>query len=65
LGQNERLPELAADLVRQPVIAATGGVPSVRAAKTATASVPIVFTMGGDAPRSLTLRTSWSRSVKG
>jgi ABC-type uncharacterized transport system substrate-binding protein len=50
LGQNERLPELAADLVRQrvAVIAATGGVPSVRAAKTATASVPIVFTMGGD-----------------
>ena len=50
LGQNERLPELAADLVRQrvAVIAATGGVPSVRAAKTATSAIPIVFTMGGD-----------------
>ena len=50
LGQNERLPELAADLVcqRVAVIAATGGVPSVRAAKTATSAIPIVFTMGGD-----------------
>jgi putative ABC transport system substrate-binding protein len=50
LGQNERLLELAADLVGQrvAVIAATGGVPSVRAAKTATSAIPIVFTMGGD-----------------
>ena len=50
LGQNERLPELAADLIRQrvAVIAATGGVPSVRTAKTATSAIPIVFTMGGD-----------------
>jgi ABC-type uncharacterized transport system substrate-binding protein len=49
-GQYERLPELAADLVRQrvSVIAATGGVPSVRAAKMATSAIPIVFTMGGD-----------------
>ena len=49
-AENERLPELAADLVRQrvAVIAATGGVPSVRAAKTATSAIPIVFTMGGD-----------------
>ena len=50
LGHYERLPELAADLVRQrvAVIAATGGVPSVRAAKRATSAIPIVFTMGGD-----------------
>jgi putative tryptophan/tyrosine transport system substrate-binding protein len=50
LGEYERLPELAADLVRHPVavIAATGGVPSVRAANTATSSIPIVFTMGAD-----------------
>ena len=50
LGQYERLPELAADLVRQrvAVIAATGGVPSVRAATTATSAIPIVFTMGAD-----------------
>jgi putative tryptophan/tyrosine transport system substrate-binding protein len=50
LGQNERLPEMAVDLVRHrvAVIAATGGVPSVRAAKAATSEIPIVFTMGAD-----------------
>jgi putative ABC transport system substrate-binding protein len=50
LGQYERLPEMAADLVRRrvAVIAATGGVPSARPAKTATSEIPIVFTMGGD-----------------
>jgi putative ABC transport system substrate-binding protein len=50
LGQYERLPEMAIDLVRHrvAVIAATGGVPSVRAAKAATFEIPIVFTMGGD-----------------
>jgi ABC-type uncharacterized transport system substrate-binding protein len=49
-GQYERLPEMAIDLVRHrvAVIAATGGVPSVRAAKAATSEIPIVFTMGGD-----------------
>jgi putative ABC transport system substrate-binding protein len=41
---------MAIDLVRHrvAVIAATGGVPSVRAAKGATSEIPIVFTMGGD-----------------
>jgi putative tryptophan/tyrosine transport system substrate-binding protein len=50
LGQYERLPEMAVDLVRHrvAVIAATGGVPSVRAAKAATSAIPIVFTMGAD-----------------
>src|SRR5919201_299696 len=50
LGQYERLPELAVDLVRHRVaiIAATGGVLSVRAAKAATSAIPIVFTMGAD-----------------
>jgi putative tryptophan/tyrosine transport system substrate-binding protein len=50
LGQYERLPEMALDLVHRAVavIAATGGVPSVRAAKAATSEIPIVFTMGGD-----------------
>jgi putative tryptophan/tyrosine transport system substrate-binding protein len=50
LGHYERLPELAADLVRRRVaiIAATGGVPSVRAATTATSAIPIVFTMGAN-----------------
>jgi putative ABC transport system substrate-binding protein len=50
LGQYERLPEMAVDLVRRrvAVIAATGGVQSVRAAKAATSEIPIVFTMGSD-----------------
>jgi putative tryptophan/tyrosine transport system substrate-binding protein len=50
LDQYERLPEMAVDLVRHrvAVIAATGGVPSVRAAKAATSEIPIVFTMGAD-----------------
>jgi putative ABC transport system substrate-binding protein len=48
--QYDRLPELATDLVqhRGAAIAATGGVPSVRAAKTATSGIPIVFTFEGD-----------------
>jgi putative tryptophan/tyrosine transport system substrate-binding protein len=41
---------MAVDLVRRrvAVIAATGGVQSVRAAKAATSEIPIVFTMGSD-----------------
>jgi ABC-type uncharacterized transport system substrate-binding protein len=50
-GSYERLPVLAAELVKIPVavIAATGGEASGHAAKAATSNIPIVFTAGSDA----------------
>jgi len=49
-GQYDRLPELAADLVRRQVnvLVAGGGEPSPLAAKAATSTIPIVFVIGSD-----------------
>ena len=50
IGQYDRLPAMATELVRRPVavIATTGGEPAVQAAKAATSTIPIVFATGVD-----------------
>src|SRR5262249_39049555 len=49
-GRGARLPALAAELVRQrvAVIVTPGGTATVRAAKAAAATIPIVFEIGSD-----------------
>src|SRR5262245_46231538 len=49
-GQYDKLPAMAADLVRRPVavIITLGGVNPARAAKAATSTIPIVFSVGID-----------------
>ena len=48
-GYNDRLPELAADLVRARVdVLVTPGTSGTKAAKQATQTIPVVFTAAGD-----------------
>jgi putative ABC transport system substrate-binding protein len=57
-GHNDRLPALAADLVRRrvAVITSTVGTPSVLAAKAATTTIPIVFGVSEEPRRAWSCR---------
>jgi putative ABC transport system substrate-binding protein len=60
-GQEERLPKLAAELVALQVAAiVAGSLPAARAAKAATANIPIIFVTGAD-PQTEGLVSSISR----
>jgi putative tryptophan/tyrosine transport system substrate-binding protein len=61
-GQYDRLPAMAGELVREKVavLATLGGEPSALAAKAATSTIPIVFSVGGD-PVKQGLAASYNR----
>ena len=60
LGQYDRLPELATELARLPVlvVVSTGGEPAALAAKAATSTIPIVFATGTDPVKLVWLRAT-------
>ena len=62
LGEYDRLPAFAAELVKRrvSVLVATGGEPAALAAKSATSTIPIVFAIGGD-PIKLGLVATYNR----
>ena len=61
-GQQDRLPDLAGDLVRKPVtlVVSTGGEAAALAAKSKTSTIPIAFIIGGD-PVKLGLVATYQR----